>query len=62
MNPWTRRDFAKATFLRFRHPDQATMSKVTVNGQPWTDFDAKHEWVKLPALKEPATVVVAYAR
>ncbi len=61
VTPPTRR-LPKATFLRFRHPEQAAMSKVTVNGQPWTDFDAKREWVKLPALKESATVVVEYAR
>jgi hypothetical protein len=38
-----------ATLLvRFRHPQQQAMRSVTVNGQPWADFDDKQEWVRLP--------------
>jgi hypothetical protein len=38
-----------ATLLvRFRHPDRKRMQTVTVNGQPWTDFDAAGEWVRIP--------------
>ena len=32
--------------MRFRHPEKKAIQGVTVNGQPWQDFDA--EWVRVP--------------
>jgi hypothetical protein len=58
IDPPTRR-LPGATYARFRHPAGKMMTRVTVNGKPWTKFDAKKEWVILPALKA-RTVVVAY--
>jgi hypothetical protein len=37
-----------ALLVRFRHPEAKRMRSVTVNGQPWTDFDAAREWVRIP--------------
>jgi hypothetical protein len=34
--------------VRFRHPERTRMQAVTVNGQPWTDFDIAGEWVRIP--------------
>jgi len=44
------------TLLRFRHPRQAPLVSVSVNGRAHEDFDAAKEWVVLPALREPTTV------
>lgn len=33
--------------LRLRHPDARPMSSVTVNGEPWQDFDRAREWVRI---------------
>jgi hypothetical protein len=53
---------APATLLiRFRHPDRQRMQSVTVNGQPWTDFDAAAEWVRIPSPRgERYTIAVRY--
>ena len=46
-------------YLRLRHPQQASLKRVMVNGRPWKDFDAGKEWIKLPT--EPSEIkVVAY--
>ncbi|MCC6198282.1 MAG: hypothetical protein IT518_27835, partial [Burkholderiales bacterium] len=34
--------------VRLRHPDRKGIRSVTVNGKPYTRFDAKKEWVVLP--------------
>jgi hypothetical protein len=44
-------------YLRLRHPSQASLRRVTVNGRPWKDFDPEKEWIKLP--KEANEVKVA---
>ena len=46
-------------YARFRHPENKSMNRVTVNGKPWDKFDPAKEWVVLPAVKTK-TVVVAY--
>jgi hypothetical protein len=53
------RNLPPMTYARFRHPDEKSMNRVTVNGKEWTDFDPAKEWVVLPALTEK-TVVTAY--
>ena len=58
IDPPTRRA-PGAIYARFRHPDGKTITRVTVDGQPWDKFDAAKEWVVLPALKAK-TMVVAY--
>lgn len=38
-----------ATLLvRLRHPSSRPMRLVSVNGRPWSDFDAGKEWVRIP--------------
>jgi hypothetical protein len=48
----------KSINLRLRQPDNRAISRVTVNGAPWSDFAG--ETVKLTGLKEPATIEVDY--
>jgi hypothetical protein len=57
--PPTRRP-PHATFLRFRHPLSKPIVRVTVNEQPWNKFDPKREWVELPNLAAPATIVAYF--
>jgi hypothetical protein len=45
--------------VRLRHPDQAAMNAVTVNGRTWSDFDPKQEWVRIPAPAEARYTIVA---
>ena len=33
--------------VRLRHPQQKPLQSVTVNAQPWKDFDPAKEWVRL---------------
>jgi hypothetical protein len=35
--------------LRLRHPQRKPLQSVTVNGQAWSDFDAKKEWIRIGA-------------
>ncbi len=35
--------------VRLRHPQRKPLQSVTVNGRPWSDFDAKKEWISLRA-------------
>jgi len=46
--------------LRLRHPDASPLKRVTINGQPWADFDAKRELVRLPVGPQKLTVVASY--
>lgn len=45
--------------LRLRHPLQARMREVTVNGRAWTDFDAAGETVRIAAPKQAHYTVLA---
>ncbi|MDO8681871.1 MAG: hypothetical protein Q7N50_00105 [Armatimonadota bacterium] len=58
VEPPTRRA-PTATYARFRHPEGKSMNRVTVNGKPYSNFNAEKEWVILEPLKEK-TVIVAY--
>jgi|GEM_PF-121987 len=46
--------------LRFRHPEAKPIRRVQVNGQPWDKVNVEKEWVELPQLDGPATVVAFY--
>jgi hypothetical protein len=46
--------------LRLRHPNASVLKSVTVNGKPWTDFDARQEWILLGRAREPLHVVAEY--
>ncbi|HEU0140043.1 MAG TPA: hypothetical protein VFQ79_10045 [Bryobacteraceae bacterium] len=43
-----------ALLVRLRHPEEKRMRSVTVNGQPWKDFDPDREWVRIskPSAKQ----------
>lgn len=61
LTPPTRNPPARI-FLRFRHPQEAKLVEVTVNGQPCASFDPAKEWVVLPgAMKGPQEIVAHYA-
>ncbi len=50
----------KAVLLRLRHPGAAPIEHVTVNGQPWQQFDRDKEAVCLEQLAGTVTIEVAY--
>jgi len=53
------RKLPKALVVRLRHPDGKQMSRVTVNGRVWTDFDVKRETVRIEH-PEGRVTVTAY--
>ncbi len=54
------REQPKAIILHLRHPDGKLMRRVTLNGKPIQDFDAKNELVRLSPAKETLTVEAFY--
>ncbi len=46
--------------LHLRHPARATLAAVTVNGKPWTGFDAAREIIRLPAQDSQIQVEARY--
>ncbi len=57
------RKLPEQILVRFRHPQQALMTSVTVDGIPWASFDARQEWVELdPATLEPGGQVTIVAK
>jgi hypothetical protein len=36
-----------ALLVRLRHPEGKAIRSVSVNGQPWRDFDANKEWIRI---------------
>ncbi len=50
----------RAVLLRLRHPTQALIKSVTVNGRPWTDFDAAKELIRLHDLQGTVQVEAVY--
>ncbi len=36
-----------AILIRLRHPEEKRMKSVTVNGEPWKDFDPQKELVRI---------------
>lgn len=51
---------AKSVFLRLRHPKALPIQSVTVNGEPWTDFNSEKEIVTLPRSTGKVVVVASY--
>ncbi len=47
-------------FLRLRHPAEAPVKRVTVNGELWKQCDAAKEWIDLPKENGPLRVVAYY--
>ena len=55
------RNSPKNIFVRVRHPNQRPIQSVTVNGQPYKQFDAAKEWVVLPGtVKDRQQIDVSY--
>jgi hypothetical protein len=50
----------KTVLLRLRHPQAAAIRGVTVNGQPWTDFDPAKELIRLRGLQGRVQVEARY--
>lgn len=44
----------KTVLVRLRHPLNQPIRSVTVNGKPWSDFDAGKEWIRIPKVKGEA--------
>jgi hypothetical protein len=47
-------------YLRLRHPKEARLERVIVNGRQWSDFDAAKEWISLPLGIDQITVQAHY--
>jgi hypothetical protein len=47
-------------YLRFRHPAQRPMRKVTLNNEPWKDFDPVKELIRLPSDRGELRVAADY--
>jgi len=53
------RNLPKQIVVRFRHPQEKPIRNVTVNGQPWKNFDATKGDIYLPGNAQPQTRIVA---
>jgi hypothetical protein len=53
------RNHPTALKVRFRHPESKPLRAVTVNGQNWTDFDAKQECVRIERPAESHYIIEA---
>jgi hypothetical protein len=59
LDPPNRRPPGKM-LLRFHHPEGKPMTRVTIDGKPWSHFDVKREWVELPKLAGKATITAYF--
>jgi hypothetical protein len=50
----------KSVLLRLRHPQALPIKSVTVNGNPWTDFDPAKEVIRLHDLKGTVALEAVY--
>ncbi|MHB1035730.1 MAG: hypothetical protein ACYC35_12980 [Pirellulales bacterium] len=50
----------RAVLLRLRHPQSAPIQRVTVNGQPWKQFDRDKEVIRLEGLTGTVTIEARY--
>jgi hypothetical protein len=46
--------------LRLQHPTSSPLTRLTIDGQSWSDFDAKGEIVRLPTQARKVVVVATY--
>ena len=54
------RTVPKGVWLRFRHPRSLLIKSVTLNGEPWKDFDPDKEAIVLRGLAGKVTVTADY--
>ncbi len=59
VEPPTRRASA-SLWLRLRHPRAAPIKSVTLNGRPWSDFDAAKEIIRWRGLSGQVTIEAEY--
>jgi hypothetical protein len=45
--------------VRFRHPQSLPLRTVSVNGNPWSGFDAQEEWVVIPNPADKQYTIIA---
>jgi hypothetical protein len=50
----------KTVLLRFRHPKETPIKSLSVNGQPWADYDPGQELVRLHDLSGAVKVHAVY--
>jgi len=50
----------KSVKVRFRHPQGAAIKSVTVNGQPWNEFNPDKEVIEVSGLTGKAVVTASY--
>jgi hypothetical protein len=55
-----RRNPPKQIFARFRHPDGKEITRCTLNGKPYKNFDPEKEWVILDKCPQKTTRITAY--
>jgi hypothetical protein len=46
--------------LRLRHPKEAPLKRVVLDGQSWSDFDPSREWISLPVDRGQVNVQAYY--
>ncbi len=54
------RNRPESVVVRFRHPKSAPIRSVTVDGKPWTDFDAAKETIRLNDPTGSVKVIAVY--
>lgn len=52
----------QALLVRLRHPQEKPIRSVTVNGEPWEDYDVTKEYIRLPQPTELKYVITAQYR
>jgi len=56
------RNAPKFIHIRFHHPEGKPITRVTLNGKPYPNFDPKTELVTLPPPKEKTEIVAHFGR
>jgi hypothetical protein len=54
------RKVPKTVLLRLRHPQAASINRVTVNGKAWTEFDRSKESIRLEGQRGKLEVAAFY--
>ncbi|MBM3238343.1 hypothetical protein FJZ31_18785 [Candidatus Poribacteria bacterium] len=55
-----KRNLPKSINVRFRHPQEGKIKRVTVNGKEWNDFDAEKELIYIHQWDDETEVVAFY--
>ena len=55
-----RRNLPKKIYARFRHPEGKKITRCTLSGQNYKNFDPEKEWVILSPCPEVATGIITY--